>query len=65
VWAYIYIYIPIIPLKGCKQEKLEVHGGYLRVFSYRRGFSVNRWKFGGVYEVSPIHKLVFTTLSHL
>jgi hypothetical protein len=35
VWAYIYIYIPIIPLKGCKREKLKVQGGYLRVFSYR------------------------------
>jgi hypothetical protein len=38
VWAYIYIYIPIIPLKGCKREKLEVQGGYLRVFSYRGVF---------------------------
>jgi hypothetical protein len=38
VWAYIYIYIPIIPLKGPKREKLEVQGGYLRVFSYRRDF---------------------------
>jgi hypothetical protein len=35
VGIYIYFYIPIIPLKGCKREKLEVQGGYLRVFSYR------------------------------
>jgi hypothetical protein len=42
VWAYIYIYIPIIPLKGCKREKLKVQGGYLRIFFISEGFSVNR-----------------------
>jgi hypothetical protein len=45
-------YIPIIPLKGPKREKLEVQGGYLRVFRIDE-FSVNRWKFRGVSEVSP------------